>query len=130
MGSRRFEIGRRALRHLVNVDRVHTGREIVEIKLDLDALLRCGQRRRANALSLGVFHLNLASWLLWGRQRQGEYCSDQRRRDRSWHGVLPVMMFLKPTTPATAARPRHGAARACSEACVLGNATRVARSLP
>jgi hypothetical protein len=49
---------------LVNVDRVFTGREIFEIEPDPDALLRFGERRGADTLSLRVFHVNLETAVL------------------------------------------------------------------
>jgi hypothetical protein len=53
-----FEVGRIALRDLMNVEGVFAGRKIFDVQRDFDALRRARKYARTHTLAVGVFELD------------------------------------------------------------------------
>src|SRR5271165_1042719 len=75
VAARGFKVRALTLRHLMEVDRMFTGSEIVQIQLECDARIFVPKENAAYALPLGVFHFNcgLGSAVDWeSEQRKGQ----------------------------------------------------------
>src|SRR5215813_3957278 len=77
MTSSRFEVGRFTLRGLMNVNRVLARRQILQIQLDIQALLAWLQSGRSNALAFGIFQFDSGT-----RRKQRKRAPQQRSSDK------------------------------------------------
>src|SRR5262249_14764200 len=77
MTSSRFEVGRFTLRGLMNVNRVLARRQILQIQLDIQALLGWLQSSRSNALDFGIFQFDSGA-----RRKQRKRAQQQRSSDK------------------------------------------------